>query len=102
MHEVASRLSVVVAMALGLGCASPKKLTSQQCDALVDRYTEIALRESFPDASAETIAAQKTQVRGLAQKDAALASCSAQITPAQHACAMAATTPDAFEACLSR
>ena len=89
-------------MVLGLGCASPKKLTSQQCDELVDRYTEIALRESFPDAAPGLVASQKTQVRALATQDPALAKCVDEITPAQRACAMSASTPDAFERCLVR
>lgn len=91
----------MVLAALGAACA-PKRLTQAQCDELVDRYTEIALRESFPDASAELVASQKAQVRALAKQDAALSKCTEQITPAAHGCAMAATTPDAFEHCLAR
>jgi hypothetical protein len=93
--------SVCFAMLAATACASPKKLTPAQCDELVDRYTEIALCESFPDASAELVAAQKTQVRALAQQDPALSKCVEQISSAQHACAMRASTPDAFEQCLA-
>ncbi len=95
-----SRLAVFLVLPIS-ACASPKRLTPAQCDALVDRYTEIALRESFPDASADLVAAQKIKVRALAKQDPSLAKCTEQITPVQDACAMGATTTDAFEACLS-
>jgi len=87
-----------LAFAFVVACTAPK-LTAAQCEELVDRYTEIALRESFPDASAETVASQKSQVRALARTE--LAKCTDEITPKQRGCAMRAESADAFERCLS-
>jgi hypothetical protein len=82
-------------------CKSPPPGASvAQCDELLDRYTELALRENVPDASIELVAAQKKQVREMAAASSVLGACPGHVSEKQRACAMAASTPDGFEACL--
>src|SRR5439155_7821700 len=51
-------LALVVMLAGVPGCK--KKVTPAQCEAIVDRYAELVVKEKMPDASAETIAAEGT------------------------------------------
>jgi hypothetical protein len=101
VREVRRALGAGALIASMAACKSPPATaTVAQCDALLDRYTELALRESVPDASRDLVAAQKAQVREMAAASSVLTACPGHVTEAQRACAMAASTPDAFEACL--
>ncbi len=81
-------------------CACSKKVSQQQCDALLDHYAELVAKESMPDASAETIKAEQVREREEARADEGFRDCATQLQPAQYRCAMKAQTPDALEACL--
>ncbi len=102
MREVTLALGASAIVASLAACKSPPANASvAECDALLDRYTELALRESVPDASADLVDAQKAQVREMAAASSVLTACPGHITQAQRTCAMSASTPDAFEACLA-
>ncbi len=88
---------VVAAAALG-GCR--KHVTQAQCDEIVGHYAELVVHEKFPDASVETIAKEKERERSEARADDGFKNCTTELEPSDHACAMAATTPDALETCL--
>jgi len=102
VREVTRALGAGALLASLAACKSPPAAASvAQCDELLDRYTELALRESVPDASIDLVAAQKKQVREMAAASSGLSACPGHVREAQRACAMAASTPDAFEACLA-
>ena len=81
-----------------IGCK--KKVTPAECDAIVDHYAELVVREKMPDASAETIATERAREKSEAHGDDAFKNCASEIEPADYDCAMKATTPDALEKCL--
>ena len=80
------------------GCK--KKVTKADCDTMIDRYATLVVNAHMPDASAETIRTEQERERAAAHGDDAFKSCTAEVTVEEHACAMAAKTPDAFEKCL--
>ena len=88
----------LVATAAVAGCR--KHVTQAQCDEMVGHYAELVVRERFPDASADTIAKEKEREQGEARADDGFKNCTTELEPSDHACAMAATTPDALETCL--
>lgn len=101
-----SPLSGLLRLSIGalLACASlagcRKHVTQAQCDEIVGHYAELVVREQLPDASADTIAKEKAREQSEARADDGFKNCTTELEPADHACAMAAATPDALEACL--
>ena len=89
---------LAAATAALVGCR--KHVTQAQCDEMVGHYAELVVRERFPDASADTIAKEKEREQGEARADDGFKNCTTELEPSDHACAMAATTPDALETCL--
>ena len=91
-----------VALAVVLiGAAScKKKVTPVQCEAIVDRYAELVVKEKMPDASAETIANERTREKSEAHGDEVFKNCAAEVEPSDYDCAMKAATPAALEKCL--
>jgi hypothetical protein len=83
----------------GLG-ACRKRVTREQCDAILDRYAELVVREQMPDASAAEIQNERQRERDEARSDDAFRNCTSEIEPAAHACAMKAKTADELERCL--
>jgi hypothetical protein len=94
----------VVASAGGLlggllsGCK--KKVTTAQCDELLDRYASLVVGAKLKDASPEVIKAEQARERSEAQSDDNFKNCTSELSTEDYACAMAATTADAFEKCL--
>lgn len=82
--------------ALG-GCK--KKVSAKQCDELLDRFSELVVKEHFPDAGPEQVAAERTRERAEAKGDE-LKNCTSEVQPEEHACAMKATTSEALIKCL--
>jgi hypothetical protein len=98
MPALARGAALALAFASLVGCR--KHVTQPQCDELVGHYAELVVREQFPDASADTIAKEKQREQGEARADDGFKNCTTELEPSDHACAMAAKTPDALEACL--
>jgi len=88
----------LLAFLAALGCK--KKATAAQCEAIVDRYAELVVKETMPDASAEAIAAERAREKSEAHGDDAFKNCASELEPDDYACAMKAKTPDALEKCL--
>jgi hypothetical protein len=91
------------ALAIGLvvlvaGCK--KKVTPAQCEAIVDRYAELVVKEKMVDASAETLATERTREKSEAHGDEVFKNCAAEVDPHDYDCAMKAETPEALEKCL--
>jgi hypothetical protein len=93
------RVLLFVVLALGTaGCK--KKVTSAQCEAILDRYAELVVKEKMPDASAEAVAEERAREKSEAHGDDAFKNCAAEVESDDYACAMKAKTPDALEKCL--
>jgi hypothetical protein len=89
--------ALVTAFTLAVGCR--RTATPAECDALVDHFAELVVREKLPDAGADLVAAERARQRDEARKDEGFRACPEQMTRAQHACAMSATSSDALLAC---
>ena len=96
---LALRLVTVAVVTLSIaGCS--KKVTQQQCDAIVEHYAELVVRDTKTDASAEEIKAEKDRETKEAKSDDAFRNCTSEIEPADYDCAMKASSADALEKCL--
>ena len=103
-----SRLNPVPGMALGAaaiatllsGCGRP--VAEEECRTLIERYTELLLKEEEPGASPERVARVQTEARTLAEKNPAfeLSSCTKKVSRSGYECAMHAPSVDAIERCL--
>jgi hypothetical protein len=80
------------------GCK--RKATQAECDALVDRYAELVVKDVMPDASPETLAEERAREKSLARGNDVFERCTADLTHQDYECAMRATSPDALEQCL--
>lgn len=89
-----------VAFAVTATPACTKKVTSKQCDELLDRFAELVVKERFPDAGAAQIADERARERAEAKADAAFKNCPSEVQAGEHACAMKASTSEALIKCL--
>jgi len=85
---------------LVLATSCKKKVSSKQCDELLDHYAELVVRERFPDAGPDVVAAERTRERTEAKGDDAFKNCTSEVQLDEHACAMKATSPEALVKCL--
>ena len=90
--------ALVVLLGVLAGCR--RKATEPQCDALVDRYAELAMKEQYPDAAPAEIESQKKRVRDEAKNDDDFKNCTSEVEAADYECAMKATSTEAIERCL--
>lgn len=90
-------LLALVALFLG-GCKH--RIAQPECDAMLNHYAELVVRERMPDASAETLAEEQTREKSEARGDDAFKNCTAEVERRDYDCAMRAATPDALEKCL--
>ena len=67
---------IVLAFVLLASCK--KKVTAAQCEAIVDRYAELVVKEKMPDASAETVATERAREKSEAHGDEAFKNCAAE------------------------
>ena len=80
------------------GCR--KKVSQKQCDELLDRFSELVVKERFPDAGAQVLADERARERTEAKGDDAFKNCTSEVQVDEHACAMKAPTPTALIKCL--
>src|SRR5438552_2469703 len=86
-------LAALVASALvAAGC--DRKLEKQECVQLLDRYTELLVKDEEPEAAPERIAQAQARARAAAHKEARFdfSSCSSRVARRQYECAMNAPT----------
>jgi len=83
--------------ALG-GCK--RKITQAQCEELLDHFAELVVKERFPDAGADVIAAERRRERQEAAHADELKNCASEVQVDEHACALRAQTSDAMLKCL--
>jgi hypothetical protein len=94
---VGGLLSVALS-ALAPGC-KPKP-SQAECDQLIGRYAQLVVTEKYPDATAAQIDTEEQRERIEARGDDAFKNCGSEVSRAEFACAMRASTADAFEKCL--
>jgi hypothetical protein len=80
--------------------ACHRKITSQQCNELVDRFAELVVKERMPDAGPEVIATEQARERSEAAHDDSFKNCASQVTATEHSCALKATTSEGLIKCL--
>ena len=97
--RIAIVTAVIVTAALGAP-ACKKKITAKECDDMVARYVELAMKEKFPDAGPEQVAAERARVSQEARAADELKNCASEVTPDEHTCAMKASTSDGLIKCL--
>jgi len=97
--RIAIVTAVIVTAALGAS-ACKKKASSSECDALLDHFAELVVKERFPDAGAEVVAKERAREREEAKAADELKNCTSEVTTAEHACAMKAATSEAVIKCL--
>lgn len=97
---VTGLLLVASLASFGSTVSCRKKVSQQQCDELLDRFSELVVKERMPDAGAETLATERVRERGEAKTDDAFKNCTSQVQVAEHACAMKAASSEALIKCL--
>jgi hypothetical protein len=90
-------LLLVATSFTGTGCKG--KVSQKQCDELLDRFSEMVVKERFPDAGPEVINAERVRERGEAKGDE-FKNCTSEVQANEHACAMNAATSEALIKCL--
>jgi hypothetical protein len=99
MRRAAPRAGVVAAALVAIsGCA--RHATPAECDALLDRYVELLMREQNPDVGAVELIAKKALARDKAAHDSAFAACPQEVDAREIQCAMLTGNVDEFEKCL--
>ena len=90
---------VVAALTASLsGCK--QKVSAKQCEELVDHFSELVVKERFPDAGTVEIAKERARERAEAQGDDAFKNCTSEVQANEHACAMKASSSEAVIKCL--
>jgi hypothetical protein len=92
--------AVVALLALMALPACARHATPAECEALLDRYVELLLREQNPEVASGELVAKKELAREKAAHDAAFAACPKEVGARELHCAMLAGNVDDFEKCL--
>lgn len=99
MHALKAAGGIALALAILQAAACKDKVSQPQCDALIDHFAQLVVTERFPDASADTVNAERARESSEAKGDV-LRNCTSEVQPSEHACAMKATSSDAVIKCL--
>jgi hypothetical protein len=98
---VVTGLLLVASLAsFGSALSCRKKVSQKQCDELLDRFSELVVKERMPDAGAEAMTAERVRERGEAKSDDAFKNCTSEVQLDEHACAMKAASSEALIKCL--
>jgi len=92
------RLALVCAALALAGCG--KRLDPGECDALLDRYVELLLRDDRPKSSAGEILRVQQEARKRALRDPAFQECGQRVSRGSYDCAMHASDANQLEQCL--
>ena len=88
-----------LAALVGSSASCKKKVSAKQCDELLDHFSELVVKEHFPDAGADVVAAERTRERAEAKGDE-LKNCTSEVQPEEYGCAMRASSSEALIKCL--
>ncbi len=89
---------ILVAGVLASACAEP--LTTDECNALLERYTDLLVRSERPDVNPEELLRLRREARARAAAGREFAKCSTKVSRRQWDCAMSANAVDDLERCL--
>jgi hypothetical protein len=89
---------VLFASLLLLGCG--RRLEPSECDALLDHYVELLLRDDRPKSSAGEIMRVQQEARRRAERDPAFKECPERVSRRGFQCAMDAQDANRLEQCL--
>lgn len=92
------RWALLLACSLSFGCG--KRLESRECDALLDHYVELLLREDRPKSSAGEVMRVQQDARRHAEQDPAFKECRERVSRRSFDCAMEAQDANRLEQCL--
>lgn len=81
-------------------CGCGKKLDAKECDALLDHYVDLLLRDDRPGASAGEQLRVQQEARKRAERDPAFHECSERVSRRGFDCAMEAQDANRLEQCL--
>lgn len=104
MTRVRARVALLLLAGLFAGCG--KKVTSAECDAMLDRYLDLSMAPSpeiarMPPKQAESVIEErKSERRASSSYEAARGRCEREVSRAELDCAMKAPTANDWEACL--
>jgi hypothetical protein len=87
-----------VAIALLGGCG--RRATPAECDAVLDRYVELLVRQEDPGARPGDITQAKNLARAKAAVDAEFRRCPSAVRQRDVVCALAAPNVDELEKCM--
>lgn len=93
-----SRAGAALLCLLLVGCG--KRLETPECDALLDHYVELLLRDDRPKSSAGEIMRVQQEARRRAEQDPAFKECRARVSRRSFNCAMDAQDANRLEQCL--
>lgn len=81
-------------------CGRP--VAEEECRTLIERYTELLVKEEEPGATPERVARLQGEAQAAADKNPRfeLSACSSKVSRASYECAMHAGSVDAIERCL--
>jgi hypothetical protein len=95
------RRALVLASAVLAGIVGcQKRLSSLECDRLLDHYVELLVQSDRPGTSAVELLKLQKETRAKAGRDRAFQSCSSDVSRSQYDCAMSATSADKVEQCV--
>lgn len=98
MLRLTRALSVLWCACLVCGCGTP--LTNDECNELLDHYTERLAHSKDPDLPDPEVERLKAEARKKAAEDLEFARCSKKVSRSQWECAMHAPSVDEVERCL--
>ena len=90
--------SAALLILLGTGCS--KRLDTNECQALLDHYVELLLRDDRPKSSAGEIMRVQQEARKKAERDPAFRECRDRVSRRGFDCAMDAQDANRLEQCL--
>lgn len=95
-----SGVLLLLSVAAAVGCEEPLRV--DDCERLLDRYTELLVLEENREATPVQVAQAMDEARALSRRDPRfeLSSCGRKVSRASYTCAMAAPTVDAIERCM--
>lgn len=98
----ASIIVIVVGMAMGARAhqALAARPTADQCDALLDRFVDLASRARLHDVSPRAVAARQRELLGQPLRLAERRRCEQALTSSQVRCALEAPNVDELERCV--
>ena len=97
LRRIRSAAITVLASALAACARGP---TPDECNQLLDHYTELLVKQEKRDASEDEVARAQREARAKSATDRSFAQCGNKVSRRQWACAMKAPSVDDVERCL--